>query len=247
MRYGVRVSSPSERRQRRSSAYDGPLLDDIDRRILVELQDDGRVTMAELGRRVNLSAPAVGERVQRLEESGVITGYSAVVDPARDRLPDRGASSASARRGASSTRSPRWRGRRPRWSSAIASPARTATSRSSTCGRWTTSRASSTASPPSARRPRRSCTRRRSRGGRCRCLDAPGGRLRRRHAPVCDDSHVALTPRQQKKRQMVAGRVRRDRRRRPPRHPRGNRSGPGARPDRRDRAPGVGVGDASAA
>jgi len=81
VRYGVRVSLPSERRQRRSSAYDGPLLDDIDRRILVELQDEGRVTMAELGRRVNLSAPAVGERVQRLEESGVITGYSAVVDP----------------------------------------------------------------------------------------------------------------------------------------------------------------------
>jgi Lrp/AsnC family transcriptional regulator, leucine-responsive regulatory protein len=75
------VSLPSERRQRRSSAYDGPLLDDIDRRILVELQDEGRVTMAELGRRVSLSAPAVGERVQRLEESGVITGYTAVVDP----------------------------------------------------------------------------------------------------------------------------------------------------------------------
>jgi len=75
------VSLPSERRQRRSSAYDGPLLDDIDRRILVELQDEGRVTMAELGRRVSLSAPAVGERVQRLEESGVITGYTAVVNP----------------------------------------------------------------------------------------------------------------------------------------------------------------------
>jgi Lrp/AsnC family leucine-responsive transcriptional regulator len=81
VRYGVCVGLPSERRQRRSSAYDGPLLDDIDRRILVELQDDGRVTMAELGRRVNLSAPAVGERVQRLEESGVITGYAAVIDP----------------------------------------------------------------------------------------------------------------------------------------------------------------------
>jgi Lrp/AsnC family leucine-responsive transcriptional regulator len=75
------VSSLSERRQRRSSGYDGPLLDAIDRRILLELQDDGRVTMAELGRRVNLSAPAVGERVQRLEEGGVITGYSATVDP----------------------------------------------------------------------------------------------------------------------------------------------------------------------
>jgi Lrp/AsnC family leucine-responsive transcriptional regulator len=81
VRYGVPVSLPSERRQRRSSAYEGPLLDEIDRRILVELQDEGRVTMAELGRRVNLSAPAVGERVQRLEESGVITGYAAVVNP----------------------------------------------------------------------------------------------------------------------------------------------------------------------
>ena len=81
MRYGDAVSSPSERRQRRSSAYEGSLLDAIDRRILIELQDDGRVTMAELGRRVSLSAPVVGERVQRLEESGVITGYSAVVDP----------------------------------------------------------------------------------------------------------------------------------------------------------------------
>ena len=37
--------------------------------------------MAELGRRVNLSAPAVGERVQRMEETGVITGYAAQVDP----------------------------------------------------------------------------------------------------------------------------------------------------------------------
>jgi Lrp/AsnC family leucine-responsive transcriptional regulator len=81
VRYGDDMSLPSERRQRRSSAYEGSLLDAIDRRILIELQDDGRVTMAELGRRVSLSAPAVGERVQRLEESGVITGYSAVVDP----------------------------------------------------------------------------------------------------------------------------------------------------------------------
>lgn len=56
-------------------------MDEIDRQILTELQDEGRVTMAELGRRVNLSAPAVGERVQRLEESGIITGYTAVVDP----------------------------------------------------------------------------------------------------------------------------------------------------------------------
>ena len=42
---------------------------------------DGRLALAELGRRVNLSPPAVAERVQRLERSGVITGYKAVIDP----------------------------------------------------------------------------------------------------------------------------------------------------------------------
>jgi Lrp/AsnC family transcriptional regulator, leucine-responsive regulatory protein len=56
-------------------------LDQIDQRIIGELIDDGRVPMAELGRRVNLSPPAVSERVQRLEQAGVITGYRAVVDP----------------------------------------------------------------------------------------------------------------------------------------------------------------------
>lgn len=56
-------------------------LDDTDHRLLAELQEDARLTMAELGRRVALSAPAVGERVRRLEESGVITGYRAEIDP----------------------------------------------------------------------------------------------------------------------------------------------------------------------
>jgi Lrp/AsnC family leucine-responsive transcriptional regulator len=58
-------------------------MDVTTRRILDELQADGRLTMAELGRRVNLSAPAVTERVQRLERDGVITGYHAAVDPKR--------------------------------------------------------------------------------------------------------------------------------------------------------------------
>jgi Lrp/AsnC family transcriptional regulator, leucine-responsive regulatory protein len=57
------------------------LLDPINRRLLQELQADARVTMAELGRRINLSAPAVAERVLRLERGGVITGYRAEVDP----------------------------------------------------------------------------------------------------------------------------------------------------------------------
>lgn len=57
------------------------LLDPINRRLLQELQSDARVTMAELGRRISLSAPAVAERVQRLERAGVITGYRAEIDP----------------------------------------------------------------------------------------------------------------------------------------------------------------------
>jgi Lrp/AsnC family leucine-responsive transcriptional regulator len=55
--------------------------DDIDWAILDELQSEGRVGYRELGRRVGLSAPAVAARVRRLEQSGVITGYRAVVDP----------------------------------------------------------------------------------------------------------------------------------------------------------------------
>jgi Lrp/AsnC family leucine-responsive transcriptional regulator len=54
--------------------------DDVDRAILAELQADGRVSFSELGRRVGLSAPAVTERVRRLETQAVITGYRAIVD-----------------------------------------------------------------------------------------------------------------------------------------------------------------------
>jgi Lrp/AsnC family transcriptional regulator, leucine-responsive regulatory protein len=62
-------------------ANENQLLDPINQRLLEELQADARVTMAELGRRINLSAPSVAERVQRLERAGVITGYRAEVDP----------------------------------------------------------------------------------------------------------------------------------------------------------------------
>jgi Lrp/AsnC family transcriptional regulator, leucine-responsive regulatory protein len=54
-----------------------------DAKILEELQRDARITMAELGRRVHLSQPAVTERVRKLELNGVIRGYRAVVDPQR--------------------------------------------------------------------------------------------------------------------------------------------------------------------
>ncbi|MER7914560.1 Lrp/AsnC family transcriptional regulator [Streptomyces sp. NPDC096068] len=58
-------------------------LDATDWAILTELQRDGRVAYTELARRVNLSASATKERVRRLEETGVITGYRAEVDPER--------------------------------------------------------------------------------------------------------------------------------------------------------------------
>jgi Lrp/AsnC family leucine-responsive transcriptional regulator len=57
--------------------------DACDDRILAELQRDARITMAELGRRVHLSQPAVTERVRKLETSGVIKGYRAEVDLTR--------------------------------------------------------------------------------------------------------------------------------------------------------------------
>ncbi|GAB3737153.1 Lrp/AsnC family transcriptional regulator [Amycolatopsis oliviviridis] len=62
-------------------------LDDLDWQLLELLQSDGRLTFSELGRRVSLSAPAVTERVRRLEEKGIITGYSASVDLTRLGLP----------------------------------------------------------------------------------------------------------------------------------------------------------------
>jgi Lrp/AsnC family leucine-responsive transcriptional regulator len=60
-----------------------PQLDAHDAKILAELQADARLTMAELGRRVHLSQPAVTERVRKLEAAGVITGYRATVDPGK--------------------------------------------------------------------------------------------------------------------------------------------------------------------
>ena len=55
--------------------------DDIDLRLIGELQEDARLSNAELGRRVGLSAPAVAERIARLVEAGAITGVHAAVAP----------------------------------------------------------------------------------------------------------------------------------------------------------------------
>lgn len=59
------------------------LLDDIGRQILKILQEEGRISFNELGRRVGLSSPAVAERVRRMEDVGIILSYRAVVDHAR--------------------------------------------------------------------------------------------------------------------------------------------------------------------
>jgi Lrp/AsnC family leucine-responsive transcriptional regulator len=56
------------------------MLDDIDRQLLVELQANCKTPLQKLGDKVGLSAPSVMERVRKLEQAGVITGYHAVVD-----------------------------------------------------------------------------------------------------------------------------------------------------------------------
>ena len=68
---------PTNRRQNGRSGFD-----DTDMALLDELQSDARLSLAELGRRVGLSSPAVAERLQRLERDGVIRGYRAELDPA---------------------------------------------------------------------------------------------------------------------------------------------------------------------
>lgn len=62
-------------------------LDEIDRRLLAALQTDARLSFRALGRRIGLSQPAVADRVRRLEEAGVLTGYRAGVDRPRAGLP----------------------------------------------------------------------------------------------------------------------------------------------------------------
>ena len=56
------------------------LLDEVGWQILTVLQEDARLSYTEIGRRVGLSLPAVVERVRRLEEAGIITGYRAEID-----------------------------------------------------------------------------------------------------------------------------------------------------------------------
>lgn len=62
--------------------FDGfKLLDKTGRQILRLLQEDARMSFAEIGRRVALSAPSVADRVRQMEEAGIIKGYHAAIDP----------------------------------------------------------------------------------------------------------------------------------------------------------------------
>jgi len=63
------------------------MIDEIDKKILTELQQDARTSFAELGRRVGLTTPAVIERVRKLEDAGIVTGYRIEIDPAKIGLP----------------------------------------------------------------------------------------------------------------------------------------------------------------
>ncbi|KXK01467.1 MAG: AsnC family transcriptional regulator [Acidobacteria bacterium OLB17] len=63
------------------------MLDEIDRKILHILQEDARTSYAELGRQVGLTTPAVIERVHKLEDAKIITGYRAEIDTSKIGLP----------------------------------------------------------------------------------------------------------------------------------------------------------------
>lgn len=63
------------------------LLDAVNRQLLRELAANPRITMSALARRVGMSAPAVSERIQRMERAGVITGYRVDISPSALGLP----------------------------------------------------------------------------------------------------------------------------------------------------------------
>ena len=63
------------------------MLDQIDWKILKELQEDARTSFAELGRRIGLTTPAIIERVRKLEDAKIITGYRAEIDTTKVGLP----------------------------------------------------------------------------------------------------------------------------------------------------------------
>ena len=101
------------------------LLDTVNRRLLRELAAEPRITMSALARQVGMSAPAVTERVQRLEQAGVITGYRTDVSAAALGLPVTAFVRIRLTAG-NFPRSPNWPPRHPKSPNAIASAAKTA-------------------------------------------------------------------------------------------------------------------------
>ncbi|MFF3227450.1 Lrp/AsnC family transcriptional regulator [Nocardia suismassiliense] len=81
------MAGKSKQNGRDSFTERSRLLDAVNVRLLNELHADPRLSMSELARRVGMSAPAVTERVQRLERDGVITGFRMEVDPAALGMP----------------------------------------------------------------------------------------------------------------------------------------------------------------
>ena len=83
------MRKPSDTRETQLFTYATPhaAIDEVNVRILEELRRDPRLTMTALGRRIGMSAPAVTERVRRLEEVGIIRGYRLDLDAAALGLP----------------------------------------------------------------------------------------------------------------------------------------------------------------
>src|SRR5438105_8880430 len=79
------VSTDANQKQSSEIAFGS--LDAVSWRILSELQDNARLSFSELGRRVGLTSPAVAERVRRLEDAGIITGYRLELNVERLGLP----------------------------------------------------------------------------------------------------------------------------------------------------------------
>lgn len=76
-----------DRKKKEVHTLDHGFIDDIGWKILHELQRNARLSYSELGRRVGLTPPAVADRLRRMEEAGIVRGYTVDVDPAKLGLP----------------------------------------------------------------------------------------------------------------------------------------------------------------
>lgn len=81
------MPSDAHSEPRNGSQNDGELLDGVNWQLLAILAEDARINVSALARRVGMSAPAVRERVARMERAGVIRGYRIDIDPAAVGLP----------------------------------------------------------------------------------------------------------------------------------------------------------------